>query len=81
MGFPSIPQQRAAPGRIGDAFVEGLDRNLVGVLPGHQHLRRWQGQAARGAARARAFFHGEKWGNHGENAWEPAGNLGKIPGR
>jgi hypothetical protein len=30
---------------------------------------------------ASGFFSWEKWGNHGENAWEHAGNLGKIPGR
>ena len=26
------------PWHIGDAFIEGLDGNLVGILPGHQHL-------------------------------------------
>ena len=25
-------------GTFGDAFIEGLDGNLVGILPGHQHL-------------------------------------------
>jgi len=29
----------------------------------------------------KGFFSWEKWGNHGEDAWEHAGNLGKIPGR
>ena len=67
MGFPSIPQQqRAVPRRIGDAFVEGLDGNLVGVLPGHQHLRRWpEGQ---GAALG-LFFMGKmakSWGKCGK---------------
>lgn len=26
------------PWHVGDAFIEGLDGNLVGILPGHQHL-------------------------------------------
>lgn len=58
-----------APRRIGDAFVEGLDGNLVGVLPGHQHLRQ------------RLFFMGKmgkSWGRCMGTCWESRENTGKI---